>query len=91
VAAGCYCEETRGVTIAAAHFDRRLSAATADDYGEQRMLKNVGIATGGVAIGVPVWGIALAIGGVFVAGTLLGFALAGPAGAIAVGSAALAS
>jgi len=55
------------------------------------MLKNVGVATAGVAIGVPVWGIALAIGGVFVAGTIVGFALAGPAGAIAGGSAALAS
>jgi hypothetical protein len=55
------------------------------------MLKNVGIATAGVAVGVPVWGIALVIGGVFVAGAVVGFALAGPVGAVAGGSVALAS
>lgn len=55
------------------------------------MLKNVGIATAGMAIGVPVWGIALALGGVFVGGVLVGLAVAGKMGAIACGTAALAS
>lgn len=55
------------------------------------MLKNVGIATSGMAIGLPVWGIALAVGGVFVTGVLVGLAFAGPVGAAAGGAAALAS
>lgn len=55
------------------------------------MFKNVGIATAGAAVGLPVWGIALAVGGVFVAGAAIGFVLAGPAGAVAGGTAALAS
>ena len=33
------------------------------DFWSWFMLKNVGIAAAGVAIGVPVWGIALAVGG----------------------------
>lgn len=37
------------------------------------MIKEVGIATAGMAIGVPVWGIAVAIGGSFVAGEVIGF------------------
>lgn len=71
--------------------DSKSVATAVQEFGGRRMFKNVGIATAGAAIGVPVWGIALAIGGVFVAGTLLGFALAGPAGAVAGGTAALAS
>ena len=46
------------------------------------MFRNVGIATAGLAIGLPVWGIALTIGGLFFAGAVAGFALAGPVGAV---------
>lgn len=55
------------------------------------MFRNVGIATAGVAIGLPVWGIALAVGGAFVAGAAVGFIVAGPAGALAGGTVAIAS
>ncbi|MCA9139013.1 MAG: hypothetical protein KDB00_19710 [Planctomycetales bacterium] len=55
------------------------------------MLKNVGIATAGVAIGVPVWGIALAVGGIFVVGAGFGYAVGGLGGAAACGTAALAA
>ncbi len=55
------------------------------------MLKNVGIATAGVAIGVPVWGIVLAFGGVFAVGAGIGYAVGGATGALACGSAALAA
>ena len=55
------------------------------------MFKNVGIATAGVAIGVPVWGIALAIGGVFLVGAGIGYAVGGATGAAACGSVALAA
>lgn len=55
------------------------------------MFNGVGIATGGMAIGVPVWGIALAFGGVFAAGIVVGLVVAGPAGALAGGCAALSS
>jgi len=51
------------------------------------MLKNVGIATASVAIGVPVWGIALAIGGIFVVGAGIGNAVGGLGGAVACGTA----
>jgi hypothetical protein len=55
------------------------------------MFKNVGIAAAGVAIGVPVWGIALAFGGVFVVGAGLGYAICGVSGAVAGGAAAIAA
>ncbi len=62
-----------------------------DNRGGMSMFRNVGIATAGVAIGLPVWGIALAVGGAFVAGAAVGFIVAGPAGALAGGTVAIAS
>lgn len=55
------------------------------------MFKSVGIATAGVAIGVPVWGIALAVGGVFLVGVGIGYVIGGATAAVACGAAAVAS
>lgn len=55
------------------------------------MFRNVTIATAGLASGLLVWGIALAVGGVFIARAAVGFVVAGPVGAMAGGIVAIAS
>jgi len=47
------------------------------------MFKSVGIATAGVAIGIPVWGIALVGVGLIGAGVAIGYATCSLTGAVA--------
>jgi hypothetical protein len=55
------------------------------------MFKGIGIATAGVAIGVPVWGVVLVGVGLVGAGIGIGYLAAGLSGAVGVGVAALTS